>query len=291
MGHDANEPLIPPIGDAPGPARPLAANQAEALARAAVRRARATRSRPTANLQLVAGVALSLIVAGGAFAAVTGYLMRRPLDTGSTSGGRPQQGVRDRVKPSSPASESATVEAADTTADTTADTSGEPPPSPPAAASAAPEEPAAPAPTRPLRGHADLLRQANRLRAAGEYGRAERLYARVARGTKIAGAGETDAYAAAIAAAELRLEHTGNPRGALSLFRRALKMRPDGALSAAARHGIAQSLRSLGRPHAEARALRELIKAHPDHLLRKRAEARLQVLARMHDQGTRQSRD
>jgi tetratricopeptide (TPR) repeat protein len=120
----------------------------------------------------------------------------------------------------------------------------------------------------------ELLERANRLRAQGEFARAERVYSQVMRR-----AGEPDdTYVATVAVAALRLEHRHSPREALALYRRALRMRPEGPLAASARLGIAQCHRALAQSEAEAQALGELIASHPGHLLRSRAEARLREL-------------
>ena len=270
MARDEQQPLIPPIGDEPGPARPLAADQAEAIARAAVRRARSASPRRAFPLQLVASVALAVIAIGGALAAVTTFLVQDETGAEADTRGHtatPKPRARPGVEREAPR--------APRPAATRPPALEEPKPTDTPASTQAPDTPRAHGTGGGGTG-GDMLQRANRLRAAGRYAQAERAYTRVARTTGRQGTGA--AYAATIAAAELRLEHTNDPAGALRLFRRALRMQPRGALSAAAQYGIAQSQRVLGRPEAEARALAELIEAHPDHLLRTRAEARLKVL-------------
>ncbi|HEX6244295.1 MAG TPA: tetratricopeptide repeat protein, partial [Polyangiales bacterium] len=120
----------------------------------------------------------------------------------------------------------------------------------------------------------DLLREANTLRARGNYARAERVYASIARSA--AEPGEVEA--ATIAAAELRLEKLGDPHGALVLFRSALARRPESALSEEARFGLARCQRALGDGDAEASALRVFLADHPGSVLAPRARARLQAL-------------
>jgi len=120
----------------------------------------------------------------------------------------------------------------------------------------------------------DILRTANTLRAARRWREAERAYADVARRF----AGSDEAYTATIAAASLRVDHLGDPRGALTAFRRALAARPSGDLSEEARYGIAQCHRALGDASAERRALEELLVRHPRTALRRRVEARLSEL-------------
>jgi len=267
MARDEQQPMIPPVGDEPGPAQPLAADQAEAIARAAVRRARSTSPRRTFPLQLVASVALAVIAAGGALAAVATFLAQD--DPGAETDAR---GPAASPKPTARPAVEGDAPHAPEPAEAPPPAREEPTPTDTPASTQTPDKP---------RAHGtdgDLLQRANRLRAAGRFAQAERVYTRVARTADRHPNGVGAAYAATIAAAELRLEHTNDPAGALQLFRRALRMQPRGALSASARYGIAQSQRVLGRPEAEARALAELIEDHPEHLLRTGAEARLKVL-------------
>ena len=107
-------------------------------------------------------------------------------------------------------------------------------------------------------GQQDLLERANRLRGEGRYRAAERTYLRVVRGAP----GSPAAYVATVAAADLRRERLGDPRGALTLYRQALTA--PGPLSVEAHRGIAKSQRALGHLDAERRALRALLAAQPD---------------------------
>lgn len=95
-------------------------------------------------------------------------------------------------------------------------------------------------PSTPTATPADLLAEANRARRDHEWARAAQLYERVM-GTRA-----DEAYAATVALASLRLEHEGDPRGALALYEHALAMRPEGVLSAQARAGVARCRRTLG---------------------------------------------
>ena len=63
---------------------------------------------------------------------------------------------------------------------------------------------------------------------------------------RVMGTRADEAYAATVALASLRLEHEGDPEGALALYERALAMRPEGVLSAQARAGAARCRRTLG---------------------------------------------
>ncbi|MGD8863178.1 MAG: tetratricopeptide repeat protein, partial [Myxococcales bacterium] len=205
-------------------------------------------------LQVAAGVALVLSLGGGAWAAVA-YLAAPETETDTVT---ESESVAE--------SESVTESVAGPESETESETE----------IGLEPEEEVEASPVRPAPVAAgELLERANHARAAGEYGRAERLYSRAMRRA----ADPDDAYVATVAAAGLRLEHTGSPRGALALYRRALRARPTGPLSASVRHGIAEAHRALGDREAEAQALRELVARHPGHLLTPRAEARLRALA------------
>jgi hypothetical protein len=126
---------------------------------------------------------------------------------------------------------------------------------------------------RPELAPEDLLRAANRLRAEHRWAEAEQTYQRViARGPDHA-----EAYAASIAAASIRLEHLGDARGALQLYR-ATARAGNGALVEEADWGIAECYRALGDRDAEVSALRTFVGAHPQSALRPTAEARLSAL-------------
>src|SRR5262249_41764010 len=95
---------------------------------------------------------------------------------------------------------------------------------PPAAASSAPPPPRAGAPqARPQpQPVEDLLLQANDLRASRRWREAARTYERVL----AVNPASPEAYAAAVAAAELRLEQLNDPAAALRLYRTALQKNP-----------------------------------------------------------------
>jgi len=243
-----------PLGDAPGPALPLPPAREQALVTAAVRRVRRAGSVRYA-LQAAASVLLALGLAGAAAAAVATYLSgdppRKPFEV------RRSEPPGDPIRLRRPARPPAPAVAAQERASE---------PLPPALA---------PAPERAAASSRDLLQRANRLRARGEWQKAERVYAEVARSSAV----PHDAYAARVAAASLRLERLGDPRRALELFRAALREQPRGALAEEARFGIAECQRALGDRAAEAQALRELLALHPASVLRDKANARLKQIS------------
>jgi tetratricopeptide (TPR) repeat protein len=118
---------------------------------------------------------------------------------------------------------------------------------------------------------ADLLKAANELRRQGRWAEAERAYSQVATRYGATGQGPV----AALAAASLRLEHLGDPKGALRLYQSALGA---SSLSAEAELGIANSYRALGDRDAELRTLRRLASAYPNAAFHERVEARLRAL-------------
>ncbi|MBC8133850.1 MAG: tetratricopeptide repeat protein [Deltaproteobacteria bacterium] len=120
---------------------------------------------------------------------------------------------------------------------------------------------------------ADLLQNANALRAQSRWRDAERVYRQVAALTP----GSDDAYAAAVAAASLRLDHLGDAAGALPLYRGVLRSHPTGALAEEVRWGIAEAYHALGHSDLEADALRAFLAAHPQSLLKAAAQARLSM--------------
>jgi tetratricopeptide (TPR) repeat protein len=117
----------------------------------------------------------------------------------------------------------------------------------------------------------DLLQQANRARADGEFREAAGLYAQVydSRPSSLS------AYVALVAAGSLELEHLDRPARARKLFEAALSARPKGALDLEARQGLVLALRDLGARADEVAALRKLIALHPTRPAASRARARL----------------
>jgi tetratricopeptide (TPR) repeat protein len=129
-----------------------------------------------------------------------------------------------------------------------------------------------PAPAMVAETADDLLRRANTLRGAGEYREAERTYLEVTSAHPSTHA----AYVARVAAAALRLEHLGDPGGAVRLYRSAIAH--GGALDAEARAGLARAYARLGRDADEAEAWRGLLTRHPSSPFAGRARSRLAEL-------------
>jgi hypothetical protein len=119
---------------------------------------------------------------------------------------------------------------------------------------------------------ADQLSAANEFRRQGRWQAAEAAYRDVA-----ARCPQTqEAYVAQLAAAELRLEHLGDPAGALRLYESVPR---NNALGVEALFGVSRVYRALGDPKSESVALRSLLDAYPASLQADRARKRLKQLA------------
>ncbi|MEY4579963.1 MAG: hypothetical protein RL701_4666 [Pseudomonadota bacterium] len=237
-----------------GPARPLSAAQAERMAAAVTRRYNARRWAVWGVRAAVALLAFS--VAGVSFAAVRMWQASRASAgatlTSAQLGERKHLILGPRVSP---------------------------PPTAAAAPAPALQPTAAKASARRDVGDANvdaasLLARANAMRAERRWAAAERLYTRALG----AGATEQQRYVALVAAASLALQHTGKPSRALSLYRRALNLFPNGDLSEEARYGVAESQRARGDTEAEIVALRTFVSAYPQSLQTPTARKRLTSL-------------
>jgi tetratricopeptide (TPR) repeat protein len=137
---------------------------------------------------------------------------------------------------------------------------------PPSATSAV-DRPSPPAPRASVTP-ADRLGLANDLRRAGRWRDSEAAYLAIATDYPAA----PEAYVATLAAAALRLEHLGDPAGALKLYQTSSRRGP---LGVEALFGVARAERALGRSDAEVAALRAVIQAYPESLQADRARRRL----------------
>lgn len=117
----------------------------------------------------------------------------------------------------------------------------------------------------------DQLSAANVLRRSAKWAAAEAAYSAVAARYS----GTQDGYVAQLAAAELRLGHLGDPRGALRLYQ---ALPRDNPLGVEALFGVSRAHRALLDRTAEMAALRLLIEAYPTSLQADGARARLKQL-------------
>ena len=248
--------LLGPLDDHSGPARPLSPERASALIQGALDAAlpppaAAPVPRPRPGFRL-AGIAGAGVVVGAL--AVGLWWARQPPPTA------PPLPHEAEVPPAPPALPPVEVPPpAGVTPPPVTETPAPPP---------APE--ARPAP-RPAAEPEDLLRRANERRAEGQWQAAEGLYLRVLQSSP----GTESAYVALVASGGLRLEHLGDAKGALRQYQQALRLRPRGALSEEAHHGVARAWRALGDTAQEKRALEEFLSAHPDSLRAESARRRL----------------
>lgn len=117
---------------------------------------------------------------------------------------------------------------------------------------------------------ADLLREANRLRAQGRWPEAGATYRRVVDLSPES----AEAYPAEVALANLELQQ-GRFAAALAHYEHVLASRPAGILSEEARWGTARALRAAGRVSEERAALEEFRARHPESPLVPAATQRL----------------
>ncbi|MBN9164456.1 MAG: tetratricopeptide repeat protein [Myxococcales bacterium] len=228
-----------------GPASPLATDEAKALASKIVDRALPTAGtglalRSSRSLFAIAGVGGALAVLGLAYSVRSSECVDGTC-AGPTIAAAPASSII--ATPEQPA-----IDSAPTAPATIDSVSVDALPN-----AVAPSPSTAPAPAkvsdpsaRPRETASDLLAEANRPRGQREWARAAALYERVL------GSQVDESYAATVALASLRLEHLGDPRGALALYERALSSRPGGALSVQAQAGAARCRRVLGEEkHSE----------------------------------------
>ncbi|MFT3925594.1 MAG: hypothetical protein QM778_23845 [Myxococcales bacterium] len=257
QGFDVAEAgTLPAVVSGVAPVVMLEPTPAAAVARGRSRRAQL-------GLQAAAALLLGLVVAGSASAALRWWEPREPATSSPTQAAKKGTSVRSARAPS-PVSLETTVVAPEV-----ADTKDE---------DALERSPAKPRVAASARAAQDWLDQGNRLRAQAKWREAYQAYAQIWQRAPESSA----AYVARIAAANLRLEHFADPRGALGLLRAAIKQSPNGVLDEEARYGVAEAQRKLGDARAEQRALEELLAKHPQSAESARARARL---ARLREAG------
>jgi hypothetical protein len=253
-----SKPWLPSLDDRPGPAPSISDARAKAMVDAALDGAFAPRAR--GRVRRLTRMTFALAATLVAFAAAAGTLSWR----------------RSRLppRPAAPAPTSVALPAGP--APTPGPVEDAPVPTPtetpaPRVIASAPSHGTG-APPGEL---SDLLAHANDLRAARRWRDAMLMYERVA-STRPSSA---EAYAARVAAADLRLEQLGDPAGALRLYRAARTAKGgDGRLDEQVRWGIARSTRALGDARAEGNALEDYLSRYPDGLFAPDARQRLSVL-------------
>lgn len=249
------------LDDDAGPARPLPAAALEALAASAVERAfpvaPAPGARRSAPRWAVAAAVLACTSAAAAFVAGQRLAPRTAEPAAVPSSAAPAAPARALDPARGPGARALPAPSVEDARAARPAPSTEPRAAPLASELAPPPE--------------DLLRTANQLRQQGRWREAERAYGRVMERYP----GTATAYVARVAAASLRLDHLGDPAGALALYRGALA---GGALGEEALLGMARCHRALGDRANEAATLRRFLAAHPRSLLAAQASARLAEL-------------
>jgi hypothetical protein len=117
----------------------------------------------------------------------------------------------------------------------------------------------------------DWLVEGNRLRAERRWDKADEAYGQAVRSAPHG----PSAYVARVASAAVRLEHLHDARGALSLYRAALREQPQGSLREEVLFGIAEAQRALGNREAERAALEHFLREYPSSPLAGQAKSRL----------------
>lgn len=209
------------------------------------------RSRRGRNIALVTG---ALVIGAAALIAGAREESRTSTSTSTST---------TEVPRSDPANTNVNVEEPATTAPSEGTSIAELPDAPVAPRPAAP-------PAKSTEQTADLLREANRLRARGQWAEAAATYRKVID----LGPDAAEAYPADVALGNLDLQQ-GRPLPALARYEHALAKHPGGALSEEARWGKARALRTAGRTAEERAALEDFRKHHPDSPLASVAAQRL----------------
>lgn len=288
--------LLGRLDDHAGPARRLPQARAQAMVSAIVDAAltgvdgadasspgATTAARPSRRLAPILAAALLLAAVAGAAAAVvtTRYLSAPPAAPPPTAPGPanapsapgPAADDAPRGDRAAPAADDAASSGGAAADDDRAPPRPRPRPERPARPAAGPAP--APAPELPADAPAeDVLALANQRRKQRAWREADVLYRRVVRAYPRTEA----AVVAEVASATIRLEHLGDPAGALAGFRRALEARPAGALGEEARWGIAEAFRGVGDARGEAFALRVFLETHPGSAMAPAARKRLAEL-------------
>lgn len=260
------ETWIVALDEEAGPAQPIPAERAQAMARAAVRtatRRRVVLGRPT--FWMIAAAAI--MVGGGAMAAVGAWVMAdvepATLPESDAKPTPPAVRTRSRAIRLKTSAVPASTERAGGLAgggEGLNENQSVVPPRPPPPATAEPDGDT-------------LLVRANQARASGKFPRAMRLYRRAASSHDVG-----VVAVALVAEAALTLDHSHRPKRALRIYKRALARSRKRALSAVARHGIAQCYRALGKVEMERDALREFLRLYPEHWLASKAATRMGAL-------------
>lgn len=275
-----SDPLLPPLDDGPGPARPLSPAESQALVRRTLELHFQAPRRRFAPWAIAASLAFFLAASS---ATAAWWIGQRQPEARARTITPPPPAPPPPPPPASVTTETtaapapaAPLESARQLAD-----SPEPPleiedstptPKRKALRKVTPPRPG-PGPSPTVQA-ADLLAEANALLAKGEVREAERRYVAVT----VRFPGTSSAYVAWVAAAGLRLEHQKDPSRAERAYQQALALDRRGPLDPEIRYGLAECYRALGQVDAERAALTAFLAGRPSGPRRARAERRLAEL-------------
>jgi tetratricopeptide (TPR) repeat protein len=250
-----------PLDSLAGPAARINRQRLDSLVEGAL--AMADEKPPLVLRRRRRGIAAAALVLVAGSAAASLYVGTRP--------NAPLEAPAAAPKPAKPSHVSATTTLPSPAA----------PPEEPESPATDPEEPkaaeAAPAVERPAevaKTPEDWLERANALRRRGRFAEAERAYAKVYDQYP----GTLSAYVARVAAASIKMDYLGDPRGAQRLLEAARRGSPGGALDIEVREGLAESARRLGDTAGERGALEGLVSAYPKSRAAETAKKRLAEL-------------
>lgn len=268
-----SDPLLPPLDDGPGPARPLSAAESQAVVRRTLELHFATPQRRLSPWAIAASVIFFLAASS---ASAAWWIAQRRAEVPS-----PPAAAQRQASPPAPVTTETTAAPAPTVVPESASQLAERPEAPVEVDDVAPvpkrKPPRKAAPPRPGPGPspnveaADLLAEANALLAKGEVREAERRYVAVT----VRFPGSSSAYVAWVAAAGLRLEHQKDPTRAERAYQQALSLDRRGPLDPEIRYGLAECYRALGQVDAERAALTAFLAGRPSGPRKTRAERRL----------------
>jgi len=248
-----------------GPARPLSPAADQRLVERIVKRARYPEQRPLSrrlSLRALSLAALAVVTSAAAAALLHHELGRNPV-TSAPVADVPERPIK-KPMPGVAVQRPARLPSAQPTASADAPTlAREARPSAGRSSSAVV--------SARVTAAVDELSAANDLRRQAQWRAAEAAYREIAARYPEA----PEAAVAQLAAAELRLEHLGDPAGALRSYE-AVPRRS--ALGVEALFGVSRAQRALGNRSAEAAALRSLLEAYPTSLQADRARERLAQL-------------
>lgn len=271
-----SDPLLPPLDDGPGPARPLSPAESQALVRRTLELHFAAPTRRVSPWAIAASVIFFLAASSATAAWWIGQRRQEArIPTPAATVTPPRAPVTTETTAAAPATPTPTESARQLANEPEAPIEVDdvaPTPKKRGPRKATPPRPG-PGPS-PNTQAADLLAEANALLAKGEVREAESRYVAVT----VRFPGSPSAYVAWVAAAGLRLEHQKDPTRAERAYQQALGLDRRGPLDPEIRYGLAECYRALGKVEEERAALTAFLAGRPSGPRKARAERRLAEL-------------